>query len=262
MRRNHYTLSLFPFVIIFLFNFTEVWAWGQTGHRAVAHVAENHLTKKAKKELENILGDSSYLPMVSTWMDDIKSDKKYSFMYSWHYINIDEGETFEDIERSPKGDIVKAIDDMTAILEDPSASKKKKGMAIKVLTHLIGDLHQPFHVGHKSDLGGNKVKVTWFGQPSNIHRVWDSEMLKSKELSYTEVALYVDRATKEEVERYQSASTIDMMNESFELATKYYSEVGDGKLGYRYMYDNYAVLEQRIMMAGIRLAGILNRAFE
>ncbi|NME68375.1 S1/P1 nuclease [Flammeovirga aprica] len=261
MRRNHYTLSLFLLSIIFLANTSNVWAWGQTGHRAVAQVAENHLSKKAKKELEMILGDSAYLPMVSTWMDDIKSDKKYSFMYSWHYINIDEGETFEEIERSPKGDIVKAIEDMTAILEDENASMKKKGMAIKVLTHLIGDLHQPFHVGHKSDLGGNKVKVTWFGKPSNIHRVWDSEMLKSKELSYSEVALYVDRTTKEEVEKLQSASTVDMMNESFELATKYYAEVGDGKLGYRYMYDNYAVLEERIKVAGIRLAGILNRVF-
>ncbi|MBD0404709.1 S1/P1 nuclease [Flammeovirga sp. EKP202] len=261
MRRNYYTLSLFSLLLIFLLNHSEVWAWGQTGHRAVAHVAENHLTKKAKKELENILGDSAYLPMVSTWMDDIKSDKKYSFMYSWHYINIDEGETFESIERSPKGDIVKAVDEMIAILEDESASKRKKGMAVKVLTHLIGDLHQPFHVGRKTDLGGNKVKVTWFGKPSNIHKVWDSEMLKSKELSYTEVAFYVDRATKEEVDRLQSASTVDMMNESSELATKYYSNIGDGKLGYRYLYDHYGVLEERIKIAGIRLAGILNRAF-
>lgn len=259
MHRNHFTLLLLIFAFTLSINSTNVFAWGQTGHRAVAQVAENHLSKKAKKQLEMILGDSAYLPMVSTWMDDIKSDKKYSFMYSWHYINIDEGETFESIKRSSKGDIVKAIDDMTAILEDESASKKKKAMAIKVLTHLLGDLHQPFHVGHKSDLGGNKIKVTWFGDPSNIHRVWDSEMLESKGLSYTEIAKYVDRTKEGEVEKLQSASTVDMMNESFVLATKYYSEVGDGKLGYRYMYDNYAEVEERIKVAGIRLAGILNK---
>lgn len=262
MRRNQITLFSLIVAFILSINVSNVWAWGQIGHRAVAEVAQNHLSKKAKKELEMILGDSAYLPMVATWMDDIKSDKKYSFMYAWHYINIDEGETFETIERNSKGDIIKAIDDMIEILENESSSKKKKGMAIKVLTHLIGDLHQPFHVGHKSDLGGNKVKVTWFGQPSNIHRVWDSEMLKSKELSYTEVAKYVDNATDEEVQKIQSATPVDMMYESFELATKYYSEVGDGKLGYRYMYDNYAVLEERIEKAGIRLAGILNRALD
>ncbi|ANQ47512.2 S1/P1 nuclease [Flammeovirga sp. MY04] len=238
----------------------ELFAWGQTGHRAVAEVAEHHLNKKAKKAIEEILGDSAYLPIVSTWMDDIKSDKKYAFMSPWHYFNIDKGQKFEDVERNPQGDILKGIDDMTKVLEDENSSKTQKARAIKILTHLIGDLHQPFHVGHKSDLGGNKVKVTWFGKPSNIHRVWDSDMIGSKGLSYTELAKFCDTATKEEVAKLQSATPKDMMFESHELCTKFYQEVGEGKLGYRYIYDNYHVVERRIMEAGVRLAGILNKA--
>ncbi|OHX68136.1 S1/P1 nuclease [Flammeovirga pacifica] len=259
---KHFILSIISITLLFGGTFLpqKVMAWGQTGHRVVAEVAENHLNKKAKKALQEILGDSAYLPIVSTWMDDIKSDKKYSFMSPWHYINLDEGETFKDIQRSSKGDILKAIDDMIKILEDENSSKKQKALAVKVLTHLIGDLHQPFHVGHKSDLGGNKVKVTWFGKPSNIHRVWDSDMIGSKGLSYTELAKFVDTASVEEVVKIQSASTVDMMNESHQLCTRFYKEVGDGKLGYRYIYDNYHVVEDRIMKAGIRLAGILNKA--
>ncbi|WP_235958274.1 S1/P1 nuclease [Flammeovirga agarivorans] len=259
MFRIKSTLTLFFAFLMMLTTDMKVFAWGQNGHRAVAEIANNHLNKKAKKALQEILGDSAYLPMVSTWMDDIKSDKKYAFMSPWHYFNIDEGEKFEDVERNPKGDIIKAIDDMVAILENENSTKTQKARAIKVLTHLVGDLHQPFHVGHKSDLGGNRVKVTWFGKPSNIHRVWDSEMITSKELSFTEIARFADHATPEQVEELQKATTIDMMNESHALCTKFYAEVGDGKLGYRYMYDHYKTVEERIMKGGIRLAGILNK---
>ncbi|AZQ63010.1 S1/P1 Nuclease [Flammeovirga pectinis] len=255
--KDQFKLFLSLLIVFVTFLNQDVLAWGHTGHRAVAEVADNHLTKKAKKQLQAILGDSAYLPMVSTWMDDIKSDNKYSFMYTWHFINIDEGQTFETLERNPKGDIIKTIEEMKSVLKDPSSSKRQKAQAVKILTHLVGDLHQPFHVGHASDWGGNKVKVTWFGNPSNIHRVWDSEMLGSKGLSYSEIAKYVDHATPEEVKVIQSATTVDMMQESYALCTNLY-DVGDGKLGYRYLYDNYKTVEERIEYAGIRLAGILN----
>ena len=51
--------------------------WGLTGHRVVGEIAYNHMTKKAKRNLEKLLGDEG-LAMISTYADDknlIKSIK-------------------------------------------------------------------------------------------------------------------------------------------------------------------------------------------
>jgi hypothetical protein len=63
------------------------YSWGPTGHRATGLVAEKHLTKKARKELERILQGQS-LAMASTWMDDVRSDSTFDYMADWHWVTI------------------------------------------------------------------------------------------------------------------------------------------------------------------------------
>lgn len=231
--------------------------WGKNGHRIVGEIAQRYLSKKAKKNLQKILGDTA-LAYVGNWMDNIKSDKSYPNMGAWHYINIDEGQEFKGIKRNPKGDILKAIAKAKAMLKNPNSSKYEKAFAIKLLVHLIGDLHQPMHVGHKSDRGANDVKVKWFRQESNLHRVWDSGIIDNQQLSFTEFADKINHPSLSQVIRWQASNPQDWMLESHKLAKKLYADVGDGNFYYGYAYKYSPVVQKRLLQAGIRLAAVLN----
>src|SRR5690349_5462978 len=85
------------------------YAWGPTGHRATGLVAEKHLTKKAKRALEQLLGGQS-LAMASTWMDDIRSDSTFDYMADWHWVTIQDGESYEQSTKNPNGDVIQTLE--------------------------------------------------------------------------------------------------------------------------------------------------------
>ncbi len=249
------------FFILFLFGATSsLWAWGQTGHRAVGQVAENHLTKKAKKNIKKLLG-SEGLALVSTWMDEIKSDSTYDYANQWHWVTIPDGQTYAESEKNPKGDVVEAIERMKVILKSDTASDEHKVRALKFLVHLVGDIHQPLHVGRGDDRGGNSLKVKWFRSSSNLHRVWDSEMIDDKQLSYSELALAVDNATESEIKNWQQGSAADWAHEAMTYREQIYNTKNPDYMSYEYMYLNWDLLQNQIEKGGIRLAGILNEIF-
>ena len=89
---------------------------------------------------------------------------------------IEDGQTYEASKKSATGDAVRELRRFLKVL-DGDAPKAKKVEALKWVVHLVGDLHQPLHVGRGADRGGNKIEVTWFGKPSNLHKVWDDGLI-------------------------------------------------------------------------------------
>lgn len=246
-------------LLFFLFSFSTFSDfWGPTGHRATAEIAEKRLCKKAKKNIDKILSGKS-LAFVSTFGDEIKSDRAFRRFSSWHYVNIADGKKYGDDEPSKYGDLVQGIDSCIMVLKNPNSSIKDQEFYLKMLVHFIGDLHQPLHVGHREDKGGNDIQVRWFDRGTNLHRVWDSDMLNHYDMSYLELANNEDQLTKSEEEAIKSGSILDWVHESQGLATEVYgsAEIGE-KLGYRYMYDHFGLLRSQLQKAGIRLAKILN----
>lgn len=233
--------------------------WGATGHRATGLIAEKHLSKKAKKALERLLKGQS-LAIASTWMDEIKSDSSYNHMSDWHWVTIPDGLTYETSEKNPKGDVISTLERIIAELKSKKLSEAEQVQRIKILIHLVGDIHQPLHVGGKDDQGGNNVRVTWFRSDSNLHRVWDSDMIDETKLSYTELAESLDSPTAEEVKAWQKASVRDWATESQAYQKQVYN-IGNGKLGYRYSYLHFYIVRHRLTQAGVRLAGILNQIY-
>ena len=204
--------------------------------------------------------DGKSLALVSTYGDDIKSDPRYREFGPWHYVNIAEDQTtYSEEEANPEGDLVLAIRKCIEILKDKNASKEDKEFYLKMLVHFMGDLHQPFHAGRGEDRGGNDIRVTWFRDNSNIHRVWDSEMINDFQMSYTELAENADPLKKWQVNAIKTGSVLDWMYESKSLSEKVYNSVENGEdLGYRYMYDWFPVVREQLQKGGIRLAKILN----
>ena len=238
----------------------KTFAWGQNGHRVVGKVAEQHLKRGVKKKLD-ILLEGNCLAEVSVWMDDIRSDNHYDFTHDWHWVTIPDSLHYDETEKNPEGDILEAIERLGNALKKGGLDSKTEREYVKYLVHLVGDIHQPLHVGTGLDRGGNAHRVEWFRKSSNLHRVWDSEMIESSNLSFTELFSFLPNPTKEEIKAWQSMSPQEWAAESKALRQQVYNLPEDNKIGYEYMYYNWPTLEDRLLKAGVRLAGLLNEIY-
>ena len=129
-----------------------------------------------------------------------------------------------------------------------------------MLIHLIGDIHQPLHVGGGNDRGGNDVKLMWFRAESNLHRIWDSDMIDDTRLSYTELAASLDKPEQAQLAAWRNSNVRDWAHESVMLRNEVYGFTGT-RLGYEYSYRKFHIVRQRLLQAGIRLAHVLNEIY-
>lgn len=242
-----------------LFVLHYAYAWGNTGHRVVGEVASKNIKRKTAKKVAKLLNHQS-LASVSTFGDDIKSDDRYKKFYPWHYVNFNNGEQYKDETRNPEGDVVLGINTCIDFIRNENTSDEDKAFYLKLLVHLVGDLHQPLHVGHGSDKGGNDIKVKWFGEDSNLHRVWDDEMISQYGMSYTELANDLPYRTKQEIDEIRKGTLMDWTYESQKIAenTVYPSANPEEKLYYRYQYNYFNTVKSQLQKAGYRLAKILD----
>lgn len=232
-------------------------AWGKTGHRAVAEIAYQHLDKVTKKNIEKILGDS-YLPLYATYADDIRSDRDNPYGKVPHYVNMNFDESYESAIKNENGDLVTVFNKMVSMLKDPASTREDKAVALQFLIHLVADAHQPMHVGLAEDLGGNKVEVTWFGEKTNLHYLWDEDMIDYSRLSYTELARFAGQPNPSELETLYNSSVVDWINETHQYTKIIYDNLGDKNYGYEYYYRFSPIIYQQIQKAGFRLGHLLN----
>ena len=156
-----------------------VFGWWAEGHQIVASIAAQRLNPKAKAAVAAILPDGQTLESISAWADEIRKDRKETG--PWHYIDIPTGASRGDWSKyCPEQSCIAAvIPKMEKTLKDVSASREQRDEALRFLVHFIGDMHQPLHAGERQDHGGNLVKVTFDGQPLNLHAAWDGKLLEA-----------------------------------------------------------------------------------
>lgn len=250
-------LSIF---IIFSFLTTTVSAydWGKTGHRTTGAIAQKYLSKKAQKAIDRLL-DGESLALVSTYADDIKSDDHYRSYGPWHYVNVPFDKTYDTHPKNERGDVVQGIDKCIAVITSETSSKEDKAFHLRLLVHFIGDLHQPLHTGIGEDKGGNDFQVRWYNDGTNLHRVWDTQMIESYGMSYSELAEAMPQLSKVQHKAIAAGTHREWMEESRTLVKDIYANTEKGeKLGYRYMYDYFNTLKGQLQKGGIRLAALLN----
>lgn len=237
--------------------------WGQTGHRVVGVIAEEHLSKRARRAV-NALLDGHSLAYASTFADEIKSDSAYDAYGPWHYVNYEMDRRYDPNDADDRGDIVYGIQKSIEVLTSRTTSDADKSFYLKLLIHFIGDLHQPLHVGRAADQGGNRIQVSWFSRNSNLHRVWDSDLIDSYSMSFEELARELMRSTSKEARlAYQKGAYRDWVEESHQLAGTIYASASSGdKLSYKYGYDYNALVFEQLKKGGYRLAKILNEIFD
>ena len=243
-------------------------AWGKTGHRVVAALADGQLSGLARAQVEQILGRGESLDEAATWPDEMRSDPATFWKKTsppWHYVTLD-GISYD--HAPSEGDALEALAKFTATLKDPRASLADKRLALRFIVHIVGDLHQPLHVGKCCDRGGNEVKVTWFGRPTNLHAVWDSALVEDEQLSFTELAAKLRRHTgPADLIRWWDINPRDWISESAQYRDTLYPPPSSNKdklpgLSYDYVYRFTPLMEQRLQQAGARLAAYLNAIYD
>ncbi len=241
-------------------------AWGVLGHRIVGEIADSYLNKKTKKEVYKILGTES-VAMTSNWADFIKSDPSFSYLYNWHFINLKAGLTRQEVETYLETDT--ATDAYTKInflkteLKKKELSPDNKLLYLRMLIHIVGDIHQPLHIGRLEDLGGNKVKIMWFSDPANLHQVWDEKLIGMQQLSYTEYTAAINHVSKSQISEWQNEPLSSWIYQSYQIAEKIYADINqpDQKLDYKYNFKYISILNQQLLKGGVHLAGLLNEIF-
>lgn len=233
-------------------------AWGAEGHKIVATVAQNNLNQGVEAEVAKYLGTTSFLS-AATWMDEIRNDHSFDYMKPWHYVNINKGGTYK---KSPKGDIVHTLDSIITELRGYKTMKSDDvARDLKILFHLCGDIVQPLHVGYGNDLGGNSVEVTYQKKKSNLHKVWDTEIIIAKKITASSCLSVANTWSSDKKKEIQTIDPIGWMNDSRSYLDKAY-DFQNGVITKEYISTNTAIIQDQIAKGGLRLAGVLNEIFK
>ena len=158
-----------------------VHAWGSAGHQIVGEIAERLLATATRAEIASLLEPGRSLAEIADWTDDYR--KRCGNTGPWHYVNIPLDAPRYVAARDCSDDtgscVVRAIDDARAVLGDRARSNRDRRFALHLLVHFIGDLHQPLHAGDRADRGGNDLRVRFDHRDTNLHRVWDHDLIES-----------------------------------------------------------------------------------
>jgi len=248
-------------------------AWSRLGHRLVAEVAERGLTPAARAQVADLLrGEPApTLAGVAAWADELRDQDPDLGKRSakWHYVNLaDNGCRYDAARDCPGGGcVVAAIDAQAAILADRTRPRAERVRALKFVVHFVGDIHQPLHAGFARDRGGNDVQVslddgTRDGKGSNLHAVWDRDLLASARL---EEKAYVWRLRDIALHPASPADAADAARwaeDGCRIVLRPGVYPAARKIGAAYLDAWRPLAERQVRMAGERLAGVLNDALE
>ena len=148
-------------------------------------------------------------------------------------------------------------------LKKKNLPKDKKLFYLKLVIHIVGDLSQPLHVSAQGTSGGNSIKVTWFSAQSNLHRVWDENLIEYQQLSYTEYVKAINFPTPSQLKTWLGQPINQWIFESYTISQKLVDGMEqNARLGYEYNFAQVATLNEQLLKGGIRLASVLNNIFK
>jgi len=249
-----------------------LYGWGHKGHRIVADIAQERLTEVTKRNVQSLIGNNT-LASVANWADQIRPERDETF--GWHFVDIPKDASgFSDsrdcyrpqgAHKGARDDhqncVVDRIEYFKRVLGDKNASRGDRIEALKFIVHFVGDIHQPFHAIGEAKCG-NGVHITEFGSdrcgryPCNLHSAWDSGLIEHAGMDEEAYVAHLDQLISQEHLR-ASGNPADWANESFALAKAAWVNDG-GSVDEQYYRQQIKVVDERLALAGLRLAALLN----
>jgi hypothetical protein len=277
----------------------EAWAFGQFGHVTICEIAYRELEPTARAELVRLVEATG--EYTSFNQACLFADRQPRTRPSEHFVNYSRDQAV--VTGSGCGTtekcVITAIASDLAILADRTADDAKRGRALILLGHWVGDIHQPLHVSYKDDRGGNNISKEGRCGARNLHAVWDNCIVEDRVLPGNRIVRALgwgkftrayraadrlsggikdaDRAAWLQTEPWEWAA------ESYEIATSpevQYCTKRQGACWYAptnkvlddgedersvevddaYLDEFAPVVETRMRQAGVRLAALINKA--
>ncbi|KAJ8629115.1 hypothetical protein MRB53_022438 [Persea americana] len=266
-------------------------AWSKEGHIMTCRIAQALLRPGAAEAVHNLLPEyvNGDLSALCTWPDQIRHWYKYRWTSSLHFIDTADNACTFDYSRDchdPHGlenrCVAGAIKNFTSQLlhyqEGSSDRKYNLTEALLFLSHFMGDIHQPLHCGFTSDKGGNTIQLRWFRHKSNLHHVWDREIILTalKEMYGKDMDLFQEDVEgnfthgiwSDDMSSWEDCDDLvscpdKYAAESINLACKWgYKGITPGEtLADDYFSSRFPIVAKRIAQGGVRLAMTLNTVF-
>jgi S1/P1 Nuclease len=275
------------FAVILVLTAPAVLAWGPQGHRTIGAIADRLLTPGAHAAVLRLLEDDrdkfgelsgrTTLESVSEWADELHGTE--AARPSWHYDDVPICGSEEKARYCPDGQCnTEQLKRLIGVLGDTRAAARERNEALKWVVHLVGDIHQPLHAADNSDHGGNLVPVALEGVRTrgreNLHRAWDNDLVQlalhapNRQQPPRDIDALAGEAAN--LEREVGQGTPDSWaRESNNLARNvayHYPgfacngvPAGIVVLDAAYLDDAGVVVRERLLLAGARLANLLNR---
>lgn len=254
-----------PVVLLLLAAPTPALAWNMVGHRTIGQIADNHLLPRTRREIIKLLGPES-LALASTWADDYRETPTGKPSSTWHFVNAPDGLTRPEytayLRKRASGEptLYTELSRLLAELRNPATPATRRKFALRFIIHLAGDAHQPLHAGRAEDQGGNTIKMVLRKDTISLHKYWDRDMVEYGGLSYLQLAARCDHATGRQITEWGRAPVEEWLFESYQLRSPIYQSAQNQAFLLLY-YDQEALMRQRLLQAGVRLAAVLNSAF-
>lgn len=249
----------------------QAWSWGAMAHKASAQIAWSFLDRETQVALTKALGGRS-ISEASVWADSARANPEWKFTIWYHFEKAPDNYTYlQNLQRQSDkykklGGLIEALYVAEEVLNDPTSTSLDKENALKFTIHFVGDIHQPLHTGRVEDNSGNKIPVMWNGFKTNLHSVWDSQMIylahKSKMIATqdpaTAYAMYLMnkykdyKITPELFVRYD-----DWMHESMMPRKDAYDYKDESEEDYTNRFID--IVDERVFLAGLRTAYMMKR---
>lgn len=244
-------------VILVLILPINSFAWGKQGHSIVAEVAFEYLDASTKSNLLKYL-DKMSIEDAANWMDDMRDDHSYDYMKPYHYVNFDKGSI---VKVNPGSNILSVLTNTINDLKNyKNFTKEEVKTKLCILFHLIGDLHQPLHVGYGNDKGGNTMQINYNGFGTNLHSFFDSGIIKAKNITLQD-CLKSNKFSSTEIKNIQYINVSEWATQSRSNLNEIYNFNGHN-IQDEYVNANAIIIKTQLLKAGLRLASVLNEVFK
>jgi hypothetical protein len=235
----------------------NTFAWGKAGHNIISDLAYTLTDSVTRQKVQHYL-DTTTFEQAGTWMDDVRKIPQYDYMKPWHYVNIEEGKEYEPAK---EGDLLTALNKAINELEHRDTMDDLHiKQDLMIVFHLVEDLHMPLHSGYGSDRGGNSVRVTYIDHETNLHWVWDNEIIVTENITAADCIARMSSWNRKEIDAYKKGAPKDWMLQSRSLLNHVY-DFKDNSLDRAYADKNKMIVEDQLLIAGIRLSTVLESIF-